>query len=52
MTIFKRKWLELENWAILNRGLLAIAAWLLFFAVFPFFVKDAIDFDAISAHLR
>jgi len=51
MFTLKDKWLAIENWVATNTGIIAIAAWLLFFAVFPFFVSDAIDFDAISAHL-
>jgi len=51
MSNIKAKWLLLENWVIIHSGFLMLGAWLLFFAVLPFFTTDAIDFDAISAHL-
>lgn len=45
----KKNWLALENWISLNKGVIFIVLYFLFFFVFPFFVSDRVDFDAISA---
>lgn len=45
----KEKWLALENWVVIHRGVIAIILFILFFFVFPFFVLENIDFDAITS---
>jgi hypothetical protein len=49
MKNFKRKWLKLEQLVILNKHILWVAVFVAFFVVFPFFVTEYIDFDAISS---
>jgi hypothetical protein len=45
----KRQWLKLEQLVILNKHILWVAVYALFFIVFPFFVTEYVDFDAISS---
>jgi len=49
MNNFKRNWLKLEQLVILNKHILWVAVIVAFFIVFPFFVTEYIDFDAISS---
>ena len=49
MRNFKRKWLRLEQLVILNKPTLWVAVLVFFFVIFPFFVTEYIDFDAISS---
>jgi hypothetical protein len=46
---FKRQWLKLEQLVILNKHILWVAVFIFFFVVFPFFVTEYVDFDAISS---
>ena len=45
----KRQWLKLEQLVILNKHILWVAVYALFFIVFPFFVTGYVDCDAISS---